>query len=73
VKELEYGCYDINGYHFRTVKLEAGHRLTATTNGGVVANGKYASGLASNYYGILQKILEYTFGGAKKLKVIFLM
>jgi hypothetical protein len=23
VKALEYSLYDINGYHFRTVKLEA--------------------------------------------------
>jgi hypothetical protein len=73
VKALEYGRSDINGYHFWTVKLEGSHPLAATTNSGVVANGKDASELAADYYGVLQKIIEYTFGGAKKLKVVFLM
>jgi hypothetical protein len=36
-------------------KLEASHPLTATTNSGVVANGEDASGLAADYYIVLQK------------------
>jgi hypothetical protein len=71
VKALESGCYDINGYCFQTTKLEASHPLTATTNSGVVAIGEDASGLATDYYGVLQKILECTFGDAKELKVVF--
>jgi hypothetical protein len=71
VKALEYGRYDINRYHFWMVKLEASHPLAATTNSGVVANGEEASGLVADYYGILQKIIEYTFGGTKELKVVF--
>jgi hypothetical protein len=71
VKALEYGHYDINGYRFRTGKLEASHPLAATTNSGVVANGKDASRLAADYYGVLQKIIEYTFCGTKELKVVF--
>jgi hypothetical protein len=43
VKALEYGRYDINGYCFQTVKLEASHLLAATTNSGVVANGEVAA------------------------------
>jgi hypothetical protein len=50
---------------FWTVKLEA------TTNSRVIANGEDASRLVADYYGVLQKILEYTFGGAKELKVEF--
>jgi hypothetical protein len=68
---LEHGRYDINGYHFRTAKLEASHPLAATTNSGVVANGEDASGPATDYYDVLQKILEYMFGGTKDLKVVF--
>jgi hypothetical protein len=45
--------------------------LVAITNNEVVENGEYASGLVDDYYGILQKILEYMFGGPKELKVIF--
>ena len=50
VKALEYGRYDINGYHFRTAKLEASRPLAATTNNGVVTNGKDASGLVADYH-----------------------
>jgi hypothetical protein len=32
VKALEYGRYDINGYHFWMMKLEMIHPLVATTN-----------------------------------------
>jgi hypothetical protein len=71
VKALEYGRYDINGYHFWMTKLEASHSLAATTNSGVVANGEDASAPAADYYGILQKIIEYTFDGNKELKVVF--
>jgi hypothetical protein len=71
VKALEYGRYDINRYHFWTAKLEASRPLSATTNNGVVANGEDASGLVAEYYGILQKTIEYTFGGTEELKVVF--
>jgi peptide deformylase len=52
-------------------KLEASRRLAATTNSRVVANNEDASGLAANYYGILQRIIECTFSGTKELKVVF--
>jgi hypothetical protein len=71
VKALEYGRCDINGYRFRMVKLEVSHPLAATTNNRVIANDEDASGLAADYYGVLQKIIEYTFGGNKELKVVF--
>jgi hypothetical protein len=71
VKALDYSRYDINGYHFWVLKLEASHPLAATVNNRVVANGEDASGLKANYCGILQKILEYMFNGAKELKVAF--
>jgi hypothetical protein len=71
VKTLEYSCYDINGYHFQTVKLEASCRLATTTNSRVVPSGEDATGHVTDYYGILQNIIEYTFDGAKELKVVF--
>jgi hypothetical protein len=71
VKALEYDCYDINGYHFLTVKLEASRPVAATTNSGVVTNGEDASRLAADYYDVLQNIIKYTFGGTKELKVMF--
>jgi hypothetical protein len=53
------------------VKLEASHPLAATTNNGLVTSGEDATGHVTNYYGILQNIAEYTFGGANELKVVF--
>jgi hypothetical protein len=67
VEALEYSHYDINKYRFWTVKLGENHPLVATTNNRVVTSGKDAD----DYNDILQNIIEYTFGGAKKLKVVF--
>jgi hypothetical protein len=53
VKALEYSYHNINGYHFRTAKLEASRPLATTTNSRVVARGEDASGVAANYYDIL--------------------
>jgi hypothetical protein len=61
VKALEYNCYDINGYRFQTTKLEASHPLAHITNNGVVTSGEDATGHVTNYYDILQNIVEYTF------------
>jgi hypothetical protein len=47
------------------------HPLTATTNSGLLTSGEDATIHVANYYGILQNIIEYTFGGAKELKVAF--
>jgi hypothetical protein len=58
VKALEFDRYDINGYHFRTVKLEASGPFAATTNSGVVENDEDASGLAVDYYGVFEKSLS---------------
>jgi hypothetical protein len=62
--------YDINGYRFRTAKLEASHPLAATTNSGVVASAYSADGELDHYYGILQDITKYTFGGQKPLRLV---
>jgi hypothetical protein len=71
VKALEYDRNDINGYHFWTAKLEVSRPLATTTNSGVVANSEDASRLTTDYYSILQNIIEYMFGSNKELKVVF--
>jgi hypothetical protein len=68
---LEYSCYNINIYRFRTAKLEASYPLAATTNNRLVTSGEDVIGHVTDYYDILQNIVEYTFGGAKELKVVF--
>jgi hypothetical protein len=53
VNALEYSRYDINGYHFRMMKLEASCPLAATTNSGLVTSGEDATGHITDYYDIL--------------------
>jgi hypothetical protein len=65
VKALEYSRYEINGYHFWTAKLEVSHPLASTFNSGVVTSGKDASGVAADYYGVLQIFFNYTLGAPK--------
>jgi hypothetical protein len=71
VKALEYNRYDINGYHFWTAKLEASHPLVAITNSELLTSGEDVTDHVVDYYNILQNIIEYTFSGAKELKVVF--
>jgi hypothetical protein len=71
VKALKYSHYDINRFRFWTAKLEASHPLAATTNNRVVRSGEDATGHVTDYYDILQNIVEYTFSGVKELKVVF--
>jgi hypothetical protein len=54
VKALEYSRYDINGYHFWTLKLEMSRPLVATTNNRLVTSGEDATNHITDYYGILQ-------------------
>jgi hypothetical protein len=53
VKALKYNHYDINGYRFQTMKLEASRPLAATTNNKLVTSGEDSIGHVTNYYGIL--------------------
>jgi hypothetical protein len=47
-------------------------RLLATTlNSKVVISVEDASGHVCDYYGILQKLIEYTFDDAKESRVVF--
>jgi hypothetical protein len=43
----------------------------ATTNSGVVTRAIDAEGRETNYYVIINKILEFCFVGNKELKVVF--
>jgi hypothetical protein len=47
------------------------HPLSATINSGVITSGEDDTGHVTNYYDILQNIVDYTFGNAKELRVVF--
>jgi hypothetical protein len=71
VKVRSYDHYNVNGFQFRSTTFEALRPLAATTNSGVVTRTIDAEGHETNYYGIINKILEFNFVGNKELKVVF--
>ncbi|WVZ64477.1 hypothetical protein U9M48_013985 [Paspalum notatum var. saurae] len=66
-----YSRYDVNGYRFRTTKLEKSRPFAATVNSGVMTSAYDANDKLVNYYGGLQNIVELVFSGPKELKVVF--
>ena len=66
----KFSRYDIGEYRFRTARLEESRPLAATRNSGVVATSYNDVGGYDDYYGVLQDITEYTFGGRKPLKLV---
>jgi hypothetical protein len=71
VKVRSYGRYDVNGFLFHSTAFEALRPLVATTNSGVVMRAIDDEGHETNYYEIINKILEFSFAGNKELKVVF--
>jgi hypothetical protein len=71
VKVRSYGRYDVNGFRFHSTAFEALRPLAATTNSGVVTRAIDVKGHETNYYEIINKILEFNFVRNKELKVVF--
>jgi hypothetical protein len=71
IKVRSYGRYDINGFRFRSTAFEALHPLAAITNSGVVTRAINSEGRETNYYEIINKIIEFSFTGNRELKVVF--
>jgi hypothetical protein len=71
VKVRSYGLYDVNGFRFRSTAFEALRPLVATANSGVMTRAIDAEGCETNYYGIINKILEFNFVENKEVKVVF--
>ena len=57
----------------RSAKFEASRPLAAIVNSGVMSRVINAQGHETNYYGIIQDILEFSFAGNKILKVVFFL
>ncbi|WVZ90630.1 hypothetical protein U9M48_036915 [Paspalum notatum var. saurae] len=71
VTAKNYSRYDVNGYRFRSAKLEKSRPLAATVNSGVMTSAYDDNDKVVNYYGVLQNIVELVFSGPKELKVVF--
>jgi hypothetical protein len=70
VKVRSYGRYDINDFRFCSTTFEALRPLATTTNSGVVTRAIDVEGHETNYYGVINKILEFSFARNKELKVV---
>jgi hypothetical protein len=66
-----YGRYDANGFLFHSTRFEDAHPLAATTNSRVVTRAVDDEGKVTNYYGVINDILEYKLFGDKQLKMVF--
>jgi hypothetical protein len=62
-----FGRYDVNGFCFRSDQFEKSRPRAATCNTGVLTRALDALGRETNYYGIIQNILEFNFAGNKTL------
>jgi hypothetical protein len=80
LRQLSYGsttarsyyCYDINGFWFSTTKFEAKNPHAAITNSGVVTTASASDGSITEYFGVIQNIVELKFEGSKDLRVVLI-
>jgi hypothetical protein len=66
-KVRSYGLYNVNGFRFHSTRFEALHPLAATTNSVVVTRAIDAKGCETNYYWMINKILEFSLLGIRNL------
>jgi len=65
-----YGCYDINGYRFRSEKYEKGRPGLTTINTGVCVTSYDESDNTLEYYGVIEDIIKIKWEGSIKLELV---
>jgi len=65
-----YGCYDVNGYRFRSKKYESKQAGLATTNRGVCVTCTDANGNALEYFGVIEDIIKISWEGREQLDLV---
>ena len=65
-----YGCYDVNGYRFRSEKYESGRPALTTINSGVCVTSYDETGNALEYYGVIEDIIKIEWEGSMKLELV---
>jgi hypothetical protein len=71
VTAKSYGCYDDNGYRFRSSIFESSHPMAATKNIGVVTRATDMEGHEACYYEKIKNIIKITFARNKPLALVF--
>ncbi|CAN6219500.1 unnamed protein product [Urochloa humidicola] len=65
-----YGCYDVNGYRFRSELYESGRSGLTTYNSGVCVSSYDESGNILKYYGIIEDIIKIVWEGSLPLELV---
>lgn len=65
-----YGCYDLNGYRFRSEKYESNRTGLVTTNSGVCVTCTDGNGNALEYFGVIEDILKISWEGRDELELV---
>ena len=65
-----YGCYDVNGYRFRSEKYERGRPGLTTINTGVCVTSYDENNNALEYYGVIEDIIKIEWEGSLKLELV---
>ena len=67
-----FGCYDVNGYRFRSEKYETNRTGLATTNTGVCVTCTDDDGSVLEYFGVIEDIIKISWEGCEQLdQVLF--
>jgi hypothetical protein len=65
-----YGCYDVNGYRFRSENYERGRPGLTTINTGVCVTSYDENNNALEYYGVIKDIIKIEWEGSLKLELV---
>ena len=65
-----YGCYDVNGFRFRSSKYESGKSGLTTTNSGVCVSSVDENNNVLEYYGVIEDIIKITWEGSMHLELV---
>jgi len=65
-----YGCYDVNGYRFRSEQYEKGRSGLTTCNTGVCVSSYDESGNVLDYYGVIEDIIKIVWEGSMPLELV---
>lgn len=65
-----YGCYDMNGYRFRSEKYENAKSGLTTVNSGVCVSCVDEDDNMLEYYGVIEDIIKISWEGSMKLEMV---
>lgn len=65
-----YGCYDVNGYRFRSEKYESAKSGLSTVNTGVCVSCVDDDNNVIDYFGVIEDIIKITWEGSTNLELV---